>query len=175
MVESLIERLRAYPRDKNGNFDILAYTLDGNEAADRIEAIERELAEGKRRNAELDREITGLRNSYWEERKAHLAAEADKARLSEAADFLCDRMDEFDRDINDDADSTAYHGHVAPAKSRLRAALSGSSSGWRECATEGCTHAATVRFERGGVGSDYCHACYMRIQALPAAPQHGRE
>lgn len=38
-----------------------------------------------------------------------------------------------------------------------------------ECATEGCAQTATVRFERGGVGSDYCHDCYMRIQALTAA------
>lgn len=37
-----------------------------------------------------------------------------------------------------------------------------------ECATEGCAQAATVRFERGGVGSDYCHDCYMCIQALRA-------
>lgn len=43
--------------------------------------------------------------------------------------------------------------------------------GWRtECATEGCNKPATVHFERGGVGSYYCHDCYMRIQALPAAP-----
>ena len=52
--------------------------------------------------------------------------------------------------------------------SRLRA---GGQKGWRsECATEGCNKPATVHFERGGIGSYYCHECYMRIQALPAAP-----
>lgn len=40
-----------------------------------------------------------------------------------------------------------------------------------ECATEGCEQTATVRFERGGVGSDYCHGCYMRIQTLTAAQE----
>lgn len=36
----------------------------------------------------------------------------------------------------------------------------------QECATEGCDHSATVYFERGGVGSHYCHNCYMRVQAI---------
>lgn len=36
-----------------------------------------------------------------------------------------------------------------------------------ECA--GCDKPATVHFERGGVGSDYCYECYMRIQERPAA------
>lgn len=43
-----------------------------------------------------------------------------------------------------------------------------------ECATEGCEQPATVRFERGGVGSDYCHDCYMRIQSLTAAQEASR-
>jgi hypothetical protein len=43
-----------------------------------------------------------------------------------------------------------------------------------ECATEGCEQTATVRFERGGVGSDYCRDCYMRVQALPAAQEAGK-
>lgn len=38
----------------------------------------------------------------------------------------------------------------------------------KECATEDCARQATVRFERGGIGSDYCHDCYMRIQHLTA-------
>lgn len=45
MVETLIERLRAYPKDKNGNFDSLTYLMDGGEAADRLEALEREKEE----------------------------------------------------------------------------------------------------------------------------------
>lgn len=43
-----------------------------------------------------------------------------------------------------------------------------------ECATEGCAQTATVRFERGGVGSDYCRDCYMRIQSLTAAQEAGK-
>ncbi|QAZ46797.1 Lar family restriction alleviation protein [Mesorhizobium sp. Pch-S] len=35
-VAALVERLRAYPRDRNGNFDILSYTLTGEEAASLI-------------------------------------------------------------------------------------------------------------------------------------------
>lgn len=36
----------------------------------------------------------------------------------------------------------------------------------RECATEDCNRPATVRFERGGIGSEYCHPCYLKGQAL---------
>lgn len=43
------------------------------------------------------------------------------------------------------------------------------TDGWRECATDGCCNPATVHFERGGVGSDYCRLCYMAIQALSAS------
>lgn len=43
-----------------------------------------------------------------------------------------------------------------------------------ECATEGCGDRAMVLFERGGVvGSHYCRACYMRIQAIGALPKEG--
>lgn len=38
-----------------------------------------------------------------------------------------------------------------------------------DCATEGCWNPATVHFERGGVGSDHCHACYLKIQSLSGA------
>jgi hypothetical protein len=40
--------------------------------------------EVERRNAELEREVTGLRNSYWSERKARLAAEAQVEALRKA-------------------------------------------------------------------------------------------
>jgi len=43
----------------------------------------------------------------------------------------------------------------------------------RECATEGCGNPAGVYFERGGVGSHYCGECYLKVQALPAAPTAG--
>lgn len=45
--------------------------------------------------------------------------------------------------------------YTRPPESRLR-----------ECATEGCNRPATVRFERGGVGSEYCYPCYLKMQAL---------
>lgn len=53
------------------------------------------LVEAKRRNAELEREITGLRNSYWAERKAVL-----KAR--EALAILRDEMKAARHDISVD-------------------------------------------------------------------------
>lgn len=66
--------------------------------------------------------------------------------------------------------------HAEEVFSRARAALAGSGSGWRDtCATEGCGHKATVHFERGGIGSYYCHDCYVRIQALPASPSTAGE
>jgi len=43
-----------------------------------------------------------------------------------------------------------------------------------ECASDGCGKPATVRFDCGGVGSYYCHACYVRIQAIPAARETSR-
>ncbi|MGO4561035.1 hypothetical protein [Rhizobiales bacterium 3FA27D7] len=56
------------------------------------------------------------------------------------------------------------------ATNAARIALSHPVQGWQECATEGCCSPATVHFERGGIGSHYCHSCYMRVQALPAGP-----
>jgi hypothetical protein len=38
----------------------------------------------------------------------------------------------------------------------------------RECATEGCNRPSTVHFVRGGIGSDYCGPCYLRVQAAIA-------
>lgn len=65
---------------------------------------------------------------------------------------------------------------LAEVKSAL-AALSSMEAGAvkRECATDACGKPATVHFERGGVGSDYCHECYMKVQALPATPEQGGE
>lgn len=66
---------------------------------------------------------------------------------------------------------------MLPQEIRLHvAALAGSGDGWRHtCATEGCDHKATIHFERGGIGSYYCHDCYMRIQSLPASPSTAGE
>lgn len=35
-----------------------------------------------------------------------------------------------------------------------------------ECATESCGSPAIARFERAGVGSEYCDACMRKIEAL---------
>lgn len=41
----------------------------------------------------------------------------------------------------------------------------------RPCATEGCENPAKLRFERDGVGSDYCPECYAKIDLdAPPAP-----
>lgn len=39
----------------------------------------------------------------------------------------------------------------------------------QECATEGCDNPASVHFVRGGIGSYYCHDCYMHVQSLAAS------
>lgn len=54
--------------------DDLGLKLEAAEA--QLERVERERDEAIRRQDEMAREITGLRNSYWTERKARLAAEA---------------------------------------------------------------------------------------------------
>lgn len=101
----------------------------------RAEAAERENAECRRRNEEMDREITGLRNSYWEERKAHLAAEAREARLSEALrpfSKACDELDETDEDnCHIWEHPAALNINIADLRA-AHAALSGSGSGWRD-------------------------------------------
>lgn len=45
-------------------------------------------------------------------------------RLSEAAEFLCQRLEEFERELEDDEVGRQYYGHVHPAFSRLVSALS---------------------------------------------------
>ena len=61
-----------------------------------------------------------------------------EARLSEgerqAARFLLDRLAEFERELSDGPESREYFGHVAPAASRLRTALTAPAKGaaWRE-------------------------------------------
>lgn len=65
-------------------------------------------------------------------------------------------------DIFDPEDDALYELRAA-----LEAALSlPAQEGEMECATEGCGRTATVRFERGGVGSHYCYACYLKVQSL---------
>jgi hypothetical protein len=146
--------------------------------------------------ANLERQIAELRaelrtatdsRKFWkkaaEEENAKLeAAEAENARLSEA-------LREYENPTNwgvngrFDANSSRFDG--TSFAHGILAALSGSDTqpaiplkdevervleGWQtECATEGCNKQATVHFERGGIGSYYCHDCYMRIQALPAS------
>lgn len=148
--------------------------------ADRIEALERE-------NAALRDDDAKMQLLHRQEDQL-IAAEAREARLSEAFKVISTAADAL---IEDSLNRTkagmswGIHGHptISPksmhdlkvALFSARAALAGSSSGWRECATEGCAHAATVRCARDGVESEYCHACYMRIWELPAAPQQGGE
>lgn len=65
-------------------------------------------------------------------------------------------------------------GEAGPSKwsipgSTYAGATTSPASAIRVCATEGCSNLATVHFVRGEVGSDYCHSCYMRVQALAGA------
>jgi hypothetical protein len=34
------------------------------------------------------------------------------------------------------------------------------------CATQGCDRPSTVRFVRGGIGTDYCGECYLKVQSV---------
>jgi hypothetical protein len=34
------------------------------------------------------------------------------------------------------------------------------------CATQGCDRPSTVHFVRGGVGTDYCGDCYLKVQSV---------
>ena len=119
MVETLIERLRF--ADINSQQRVL-WSRIFCEAADRLEALEREKEELRRRNQELEREITGLRNSYWEERKAHLAAERQLAERDAALRAIVERS-------NNDPLGTSK---VNDMRNIARAALAGSGDGWRE-------------------------------------------
>jgi len=62
------------------------YRKDGSLVRELVTRSQAEelLAEAERRNAELERELTGVRNSYFEEKKARLADNATKdARIKE--------------------------------------------------------------------------------------------
>ena len=51
----------------------------------------------------------------------------------EVAQFLCERLREFERDLTEPSETNDYFGHVQPALSRLEAALSASQAepvGW---------------------------------------------
>ena len=39
----------------------------------------------------------------------------------------------------------------------------------QKCATDRCEKPASVHFIRGGIGSYYCHDCYMHVQSLAAS------
>ena len=130
-------------------------------------ALERQIAELRVERDEHEAEARRVSRDYQSlaeenlaNHRAKRAAEADKARLSEALERLANWPSGGNTSGQTNMEKFA------------RAALSGSGAGgWRtECATHGCGKPATAYFERSGVGSHYCHDCYMRVQALPAAP-----
>lgn len=48
---------------------------------------------------------------------------ARNAALTDAGEFLADRLDYFNKEISADSDAMEWDGHVAPALARFRAAL----------------------------------------------------
>lgn len=54
---------------------------EAGETVGTLEVVTKQFDEALRRQQELEREITGLRNSYAEERRQHLSAESELARL----------------------------------------------------------------------------------------------
>lgn len=136
---------------------------------DRIEALERDLKQAR----EMFDDCVLQHNEQMQRAEA---AEASLARKDEAMRGVLDRMTDSykaknGRDVGIQADDgeKCWIVHSDDIEN-LRAALGSGSGGWQECATEGCEHRAFFWFERGGVGSKYCHDCYMRVQALSAAP-----
>lgn len=104
---------------------------------------------------------------------ATLAAEVvrlrkDNESLLEVASIEADRAEKAEAEVGRlrtlvMAQSRAIHSPCAEASADVKA-----------CATEGCENTADIHFERGGVGSDYCGPCYLKVQAIPfslAAPQ----
>jgi hypothetical protein len=57
------------------------------------------------------------------------AVSANQAGLLREAEFLLDRLDEFERDITDDDAATEFLGHVSPSKYRLRMILTRRNGG----------------------------------------------
>lgn len=49
--------------------------------------------------------------------------------FKESVAFLLDRLDEFESAIEGEEDGRQFHGHVVPAKARLRSLLSASGEG----------------------------------------------
>jgi hypothetical protein len=64
------------------------------------------------------------------------------------------------------ANATTIERAIQALRTLSRPAEQAVTSFMRGCATDGCDKKASVHFERGGIGSDYCHDCYMRVQAL---------
>lgn len=93
--------------------------------ADRIEALEREVAEAEKANRAMAQNGLDLANS-WQSRAE--AAEADKARLSEALRPFAAVSSLFDH-MNDDGGSVLVNVRLGDLRA-ARAALSGSGPGW---------------------------------------------
>lgn len=50
-------------------------------------------------------------------------------KVIDAAEFLCVRLEEFERNLEDDEVGRDYYGHVHPAFSRLLASISEATNG----------------------------------------------
>jgi hypothetical protein len=131
------------------------------------------------KNAERDFALTGFATPIPAKADALVVTDAmvEALKLGVAYDDLLLRFKGptviFDGDVKEIDE--AYDKWVAATRAAV-AALEASTGGAEtgtvlpECASDGCGKPATVRFERGGIGSEYCHDCSMRIQAIPAAP-----
>lgn len=127
--------------------------------------------------ARLDDENKRLRGALTE-------AQDENARLREALEPFAAVADDFDADGRELADTDGIYANTAGDFRRARAALSADmpagggepvavpapAPDWEkavECATAGCDEKASIYFQSGDVGSYYCTACWLRVQALP--------
>lgn len=138
-----------------------------------------EMIEARARIAALEAENARLKAEVERLEKADETRAQDISRLTIERDEARDRLAELGAAAPDLLDvlqqivSDKYVEKLGSLKLRAQRAIA-RATGAYECATEGCAKTATVRFERGGVGSDYCYGCYMRIQALTAAQEAGK-
>ncbi len=77
---------------------------------------------GDTASAEQCRDVIGRICAHVKENESLLVQQNERiTQLEELAQFLVDRLEEFDP--GDDQPEREFHGHVAPAAARLRAAL----------------------------------------------------
>lgn len=187
MSDTLVERLRREFADF-GQRPRGFVNQDGPEAADRIETLEREVKEAEKANRAMAQNGLDLANS-WQSRA--LTAEAREARLREAlrkagVSFETIRLTLI-KNLEEPERSAFWE--AVHARDAVRAALSGSGSGWRgsyrllettdtiQAGDEviGDDGVTWCPVDRWSIGCGVSRLFKSIRRASPAAPQQGGE